>query len=52
LVLPDKHKLKSAQGERRISLEQLTANEKVKILELTIAATPQNKSLIEVYEKA
>lgn len=51
LVLPNKRRIKSANGEKRISLEDLSDTEIKDVCEITKSATPINKSLIEYYEK-
>ncbi len=48
LVLPNDGKLKSIQGERRISLEQLDLAELKHICQLTKQATARNKSQDEL----
>lgn len=51
LVLPNKRKTKSTDGEKRICLEDLTDAEIKRICKITKDATPINKALIEYYEK-
>lgn len=50
LILPKSSKSKTADGVRRISLDELSAAELERVCELTKAATPANKALIEFYE--
>lgn len=51
LVLPNKRMIKSTNGEKRISLKDLTDAEIKDVCEITKNATPANKALIEYYEK-